>query len=194
MGYGSRALLACGLGFAVSFIAACGGSSGLLSGDQANSLSSQLDTLSSAVAAGNCGTAAGAARAFNNAVANLPSTVNTTLVANLGQGAQTVSQLAAQDCQNAATSTTSASTTPTSTTTTTTPTTTTTTTPTTTTTTSTTTPTTTSTTQTSTTSTSATTTTSSGTTSTAPNGGAGVGAGGGNGGTGTGNGNGGSGP
>jgi hypothetical protein len=187
MGYGSRALLAGGVGLAVSFLVACGGNSGLLSSDQATNLNSQLAALSSAVADGNCGAAASAARSFSNGVANLPSTVNTTLVQNLGQGAQTVSQLAAEQCQSATTSSssdTTSSTTPS--TTTTTPTTTT---PTTTTTT---TPTTTSTTTTSSTST-ATTTTSSGTTSTAPSGGAGLGSGGGAG-AGNGNGNGGSGP
>src|SRR5450755_1104884 len=119
MGYGSRAVLAGGLGFAVSFVVACGGGSGLLSSDQASTLNGQLDTVSSAVLAGDCNTAASAARALSNAVADLPSTVNTTLVQNLGQGAQTVSQLASKECQTTET-------TPTTTTTTTTPTTTTT--------------------------------------------------------------------
>ena len=49
MGYAPRALLAGGLGFAVSFLVACGGGSGLLSADQASSLNGQLDQVSSAV-------------------------------------------------------------------------------------------------------------------------------------------------
>src|ERR1035441_9851797 len=83
MGYGSRAFLAGGLGFAVSFVVACGGGNGLLSGNQAADLSNQLNTLSSAVASFQCSGAQAAARSFSNSVANLPSTVNTTLAQNL---------------------------------------------------------------------------------------------------------------
>ena len=49
MRYAPRAILACGLGFAVSFVVACGGGSGLLSGDQSNALSGQAEQISSAV-------------------------------------------------------------------------------------------------------------------------------------------------
>ena len=49
-----RALVACGTGFAVSLLAACGGGAGLLSGDQANSLSNQLDQVGAAVGSRNC--------------------------------------------------------------------------------------------------------------------------------------------
>jgi hypothetical protein len=157
-----RALVACGTGFAVSLLAACGSTNGLLSGDQSNALSNQLDQVGNAVNSGDCGAASSASRAFNAAVGNLPGSVNPALRANLLQGGSTVSQLAAQDCQKATTgTTTSTTTTPT---TTSTPTTTTTTTPTTTTTTPTTTTTTTPTTTTETTptTTSTTTTTSSG--------------------------------
>src|ERR1700694_1988201 len=138
MGYAPRALLAGGLGFAVSFLVACGGGSGLLSTTQADTLNSQLDQVASAVSAGQCGAAANAVTTFSNAVINLPPSVSGTLTRNLEQAASTVAQLAAKDCQNPTTSTTSSSTsTSTSTSTTSTPTTTTTTsTPTTTTTTS----------------------------------------------------------
>lgn len=125
----SRAILAGGLGFAVALlVAACGGGAGLLSSDQANSLSSQLDQVSSAVSSGNCGAASSAAAQFVNSVGNLPSTLNPTLRSNLNQGASTVSQLAQQDCRQATTPTTSTSTTSSTTTTTTAPKTTTTTT------------------------------------------------------------------
>src|SRR5437763_16631169 len=95
MRYVPRALLAGGLGFAVSFLVACGGGAGLLSSDQAGNLNSQLDAVSSAVDAHNCGAADSAAASFGHAVANLPSTINTTLAANLDQGASTLANLTA---------------------------------------------------------------------------------------------------
>jgi hypothetical protein len=112
MGFGSRAFLAGGLGFAAAFAVACGGSNGLLSADQSSTLSSRLDAISSAVGSGNCGAARSASAAFNTAVANLPPSVSTKLVQNLGQGAVTVSQLASHDCSatTAKTSSTSTST------------------------------------------------------------------------------------
>jgi hypothetical protein len=107
----ARALLAGGLGFAVSLIvAACGGGSGLLSGDQANTLNGQLDQVNSAVGSRNCAAAANASQGFGNAVANLPQTVNTTLRANLTQGASTISDLAARDCRTTMTPTTTTAT------------------------------------------------------------------------------------
>ncbi|MGH2895185.1 MAG: hypothetical protein ACRDPM_18235 [Solirubrobacteraceae bacterium] len=51
MGLGSRAFLAGGLGFAAAFAVACGSTNGLLSADQNSSLTSQLDAVSSALAA-----------------------------------------------------------------------------------------------------------------------------------------------
>ena len=48
-----RALVAGGLGFAVSLIAACGGSR-VLSSNQASALSSQLDQVQTALNNGNC--------------------------------------------------------------------------------------------------------------------------------------------
>ncbi len=188
MRYAPRALLAGGIGFAVSCLVACGGGAGLLSGDQSSSLNSQLDSISAAVNSGNCGEASQAVAAFAQTVTNLPVTVSPTLRRNLLQGASTVGQLAQHDCSTSSTRL-STSTTPPKTTTTTT-----TTTPSTTTHTSTSTSTNTSTTAPTTTTTPpATTTTTPGTTSTTGGtGGAGLGGGGGNGG-GDGNGNGGSG-
>jgi len=46
MGNGSRAFLAGGLGFAVSFLVACGGGNGLLTSGQAGNLNSQLASIS----------------------------------------------------------------------------------------------------------------------------------------------------
>jgi hypothetical protein len=129
MRYAPRAILAGGLGFAVSCLAACGGSAGLLSGDQSIALSGQGNEINSAVQSGDCGAAVNASTALNIDVQKLPITVNPTLRANLTQGAVTISQLAARECrQHSSTTastatTTSSTTTPTTTTTTSTPTT-----------------------------------------------------------------------
>ena len=99
MRYAPRAILAGGLGFAVSCVAACGGSAGLLSGDQSIALSGQGNEISSAVQSGDCGAAINASAALNRDVATLPVTVNPTLRGNLNQGALTIAQLAARDCR-----------------------------------------------------------------------------------------------
>jgi hypothetical protein len=95
-----RAILAAGLGFAVSFVVACGGGSGLLSGDQSDALSGQADQISSAVQSGNCGAAINASAVLNNDVQTLPVTVNSTLRSNLNQGASTIAELARKDCRH----------------------------------------------------------------------------------------------
>jgi hypothetical protein len=110
MGLRSRAILAGGLGFTAAFVVACGGTNGLLTADQGSTLSSRLDAVSKAVNSGNCAAATSAANAFNTAVGNLPPSVSTKLVQNLGDGAQTVEQLAAKDCSSTSSSTSTAST------------------------------------------------------------------------------------
>ncbi|HYB31398.1 MAG TPA: hypothetical protein VEF89_32715 [Solirubrobacteraceae bacterium] len=190
MRYAPRAILAGGLGFAASFVVACGGGSGLLSGDQSAALNSQADAVASAVQQGNCGAAVNASSVLNNDVLTLPVTINSTLRSNLAQAAGTIAQLAQRDCHQQTASTPSIPTTSSSTSTTSTSTPTSTSTSTTTPTT-----TTTSTTTTTTTSSTATTPTNTGTTSTTTGGvglGGGTTTGGGNGnsgGTGPGNGN-----
>ena len=171
MRYASRAVLAGALGFAAAFVVACGGGSGLLSGNQASSLNNRLDSVSSALASKNCGDVSNATSRLADEVVNLPSSINSTLRNNLTQGVSTIAQLARQQCANVpSTPTTQTHTTTTPTITTQTHTTTTPSTPTNTTTT---------TTPTTTTTTPATTSTPSGTTSTGT-GGAGVGQGNGN--------------
>jgi len=105
MGLRPRAFLAGSLGFAVAFVVACGGSTGLLSSQQAGGLNAQLNSLSSAVTAGRCDSARGAAQAFQSSVAALPSTINSTLAKNLGQGASTLSALADRNCSSSSTTT-----------------------------------------------------------------------------------------
>ncbi|MBV9414575.1 MAG: hypothetical protein JO363_06310, partial [Solirubrobacterales bacterium] len=68
MRFAPRAILAGGLGFAAAFVVACGGSSGLLSGDQSIALSGQADQISSAVQAGDCAAAINASAALNHQV------------------------------------------------------------------------------------------------------------------------------
>ena len=68
MRYAPRAILAGGLGFAVSCVAACGGGAGLLSGDESIALSGQGNEITSAVQSGNCGAAINASVALNRAV------------------------------------------------------------------------------------------------------------------------------
>jgi Tfp pilus assembly protein PilE len=98
MRYAPRAILAGGLGFAASFVVACGGGSGLLSSDQSNALSSQADAVASAVQQGNCGAADNASNVLNNDVQTLPVTINSTLRSNLTQAASTIAQLAERNC------------------------------------------------------------------------------------------------
>jgi hypothetical protein len=105
MRYAPRAILAAGLGFAVSFLVACGGSSGLLSGDQSDALSGQAGQIVSAVQSGNCGAAVNASAVLNNDVQTLPVTVNSTLRSNLNQGASTIAELARKDCRRHTTTT-----------------------------------------------------------------------------------------
>jgi hypothetical protein len=106
MGFGSRALLAAVLGFAAAFVVACGSSSnGLLSSGQSSSIAAQLTAISNAVQAGHCGKATSASHHLTDLVAGLPAGVNQKLVANLGQGASTVQELAAKDCTTKSTST-----------------------------------------------------------------------------------------
>lgn len=135
-----RALLASGLGFAVSLIAACGSDTGLLSGDQANTLNNQASQISADLSAGRCDAALAAARSLQQEVGNLPSSISSSLRQDLDLGATKISQLTPQQCRRVTTSpSTTATTTSTPTTTATTTATTTTTPPTTTTTTATTT-------------------------------------------------------
>jgi len=100
MRYASRAVLAGALGFAAAFVVACGGGSGLLSGNQASSLNNQLDSVSSALASKNCGDVSSATSQLADDVVNLPSSINSTLRNNLTQGVSTIAQLAQKQCAN----------------------------------------------------------------------------------------------
>jgi len=105
MRHASRALLAGAAGLAVSLLVACGGQSGLLSRQEANTLSGELNQVSNALNSGDCAAVSNASTSFNNDVTSLPSSVNRTLRQDLSQGATTVSQLALKQCQQAAAST-----------------------------------------------------------------------------------------
>ncbi len=105
MRHAPRAILAAGLGFAAAFVVACGGGSGLLSGNQSDALNGQADQIVSAVQNGNCGAAVNASRILASDVQTLPVTVNPTLRSNLNQGASTIAELAQKDCRHHTTST-----------------------------------------------------------------------------------------
>jgi hypothetical protein len=117
MRFALRALLAGALGIAVAFLVACGDRSNLLPGSSADKLNSQLDQVSAAVSGGDCAKAVAAVNAYKDTVLGLPGTVSATLRANLIQGAQTIAQMAPNDCRQASqpstTSTTPTTTTPT---------------------------------------------------------------------------------
>jgi len=100
----SRFVAAAGAGLAVAVLAGCGGSSSLLSSNQANRLSGYLAKADTALSAHKCGAANRALNNFNDAVGEL-SGVNATLVSNLQQGVQTTVQLASSECPTGATTT-----------------------------------------------------------------------------------------
>lgn len=77
-------------------VAGCGGGGGLLSSGQANTLDSQIQRVSSDLAAKRCSAAAGDINTFKNSVSDL--SVNSTLVSNLNQGASLLSGLASKEC------------------------------------------------------------------------------------------------
>jgi hypothetical protein len=106
MRFAPRALVAGGLGFAVSLIAACGGGgSGLLSSAQASSLSSQIQQVRADLHSGDCNSATSSFQSVAQEIQNLPSSVNATLRANLSQGAATAQSLLQRQCGTTTTST-----------------------------------------------------------------------------------------
>ena len=97
MGFANRAIVAAGLGFAVSALVGCGSSGSLLSSDQASRLSAQLEQASVDLSSSNCRSAASDINTFRSSVDGLNS-VNATLIRNLDQGAQTIQTLADREC------------------------------------------------------------------------------------------------
>ena len=116
MRQGLRALVAGGLGLAVSLIAACGSSTGLLSSSTADSLTAQLQQVSSDAANGNCAAANDELAKVTSSIQNLPNSISSTLRSNLNQGLAKAQQLLAAECNGAARTTTSTTTTHTTTT------------------------------------------------------------------------------
>ncbi len=115
MRQGLRALAAGGLGLAVSLLAACGSSSGLLSSSDAGTLSSQIRVVSADANSGNCAQVPRDLSSLAQAFDNLPSSLNASLRDNLQQGVEKVRALALVKCPSA-TSTPTTTTTTTSTT------------------------------------------------------------------------------
>lgn len=87
------------IGLVASAVVGCGSSAGgLLTQDQASRLRAELARAQDALAAGRCAQAASAARSLQNSAENLGG-VDSKLVSNLVQGANTIAQLTANDCQ-----------------------------------------------------------------------------------------------
>ena len=103
-----RALVAGGLGFAVSLIAACGGGSRVLSADQANALSSQLNQVQAAVNRGDCSGIVDSLSQLSAGISNVP---NATAKANLTEGFDTLQSQAKSQCPSSTPRTTSTATT-----------------------------------------------------------------------------------
>jgi hypothetical protein len=90
-----RALVAGGLGFAVSLIAACGSGSQVLSADQASTLSTQLDQVQAALSRGVCTDVQSALSQLSAEIANVS---NATARANLTEGYDTLQSQATAEC------------------------------------------------------------------------------------------------
>jgi hypothetical protein len=97
MGFTHKAFAAAGVGFAACALVGCGSSGQLLSQSESNQLSTQLNSVSQAMQDGDCRSAESALYAFENRLAAL-NDINSTLVANLTQGATTVQQLTSARC------------------------------------------------------------------------------------------------
>jgi hypothetical protein len=111
------------LGGATALLVSCGSSNGLLSSNEAGTLNGDVDAVSSAVSAGNCGAAEQRAANLRDHVSGLPGSVDQKLLNALSQGANTVSAQATKACaqpqttqQTLQTQTTTTNTTPTTTT------------------------------------------------------------------------------
>jgi hypothetical protein len=100
-----RALVAGGLCLAVSLIAACGSSNGLLSSSTASSLTGQLQQVSTDLQNGDCAKAADDLAVATQNIQNLPSSVSSTLRSNLDQGLTKAQELLAAQCKTATTTT-----------------------------------------------------------------------------------------
>lgn len=92
----------------LALMSGCGpsSSSGLLSRSQANSINGALDQVDSAVAAGDCIETANASAQLRAVVNSLQGNINSAVRSSLVDGADTVSQRAANDCALASSSTT----------------------------------------------------------------------------------------
>ena len=86
-------------------VAACGSSSGLLSGQQASSLRAGLDQINNALNQHDCSAAQSETVALKSRVENLPSSVNGTVRSSLTQAANKLEALVSKDCAPVSTNT-----------------------------------------------------------------------------------------
>lgn len=94
-----KAILIGVLGLVAAVLVACGNTNGLLPGDQANRLSSQLDGVAAACQGGDVARAEAAAAQFRSDLSGLRAhNVDTRLINGLRQGAVTLEQLISDTC------------------------------------------------------------------------------------------------
>ena len=86
-------------------VAACGSSSGLLSGQQASSLRAGLDQINNALNQHDCSAAQSETVTLKSRVENLPSSVNGTVRSSLTQAANKLEALVSRDCAPVSTNT-----------------------------------------------------------------------------------------
>ncbi|HEY3945888.1 MAG TPA: hypothetical protein VGL78_11745 [Solirubrobacteraceae bacterium] len=100
-----RALLAGLIAPLAVSVAACGSSSGLLSGQQASSLRAGLDQINNALNQHDCSAAQSETVALKSRFENLPSSVNGTVRSSLTQAANKLEALVSKDCAPVSTNT-----------------------------------------------------------------------------------------
>ena len=100
-----RALFAGLIALLAVSVAACGSSSGLLSGQQASSLRAGLDQINNALNQHDCSAAQSETVALKSRVENLPSSVNGTVRSSLTQAANKLEALVSRDCAPVSTNT-----------------------------------------------------------------------------------------
>ena len=93
----NTALIAGGLGFAVSALVGCGSSGGLLTAADANQLDSQLNLASTALSLGECARAAAAIASFRSAADGFGA-VDGKLISDLDASAATIAALMQREC------------------------------------------------------------------------------------------------
>lgn len=97
MGFAHKAIVAGAAGVAAAVIVGCGSSGALLSQSQANNLNTQLNSVSEALNEHDCTAALNDLSRFESTLSNM-GRVDSTLMSNLTQGANTIQDLTNDEC------------------------------------------------------------------------------------------------